>query len=385
MNAERITHGPDLVTIVPHLLGYTPADSLVLVTAVTKQEGVGMLGPSIRINFAVGDMDVLDEASVSRSTKPLRAVTDADTVFPVVFSDVLADFHLDWNERDPAAPHELVDVEALVNGIILVEDQLHRSGFRVLPALWSGRGSCGMLLAPEATTHEPSLSPAAESLALMGAPVADSFASSVDPRVPEAGTVAAIAALRRERFSEDELVDGLVAEVLLLESRSSMREQGAVPEAPVVVDSMAVLALELLCERAGDRDIVQMLLSGDHPCFTPERLRAFEPGRFLSYARNCAAGRDSALHIVGLSRTPPRQEALAESVDWLRTCAVLVSDHAKADVHALIAWFEWARGRMSFADHYAMCALTEREGHRLATLILKAVDEGMPPRWMQSD
>lgn len=385
MNAQRITHGPDLVTIVPHLLGYSPADSLVLVTAMTTREGVGLLGPSIRINFRAGDMASLDDAAVIRSTAPLRAVTDADTVFPVVFSDVLADFHLDWDARDPVAGHDLFAVEALFDGIRLVEEHLHGYGFRVFPALWSGRGSCGMFYDPEATTPEPPPSPAVTSLAQASAPVADSFASSVSPRVPEAGTVAALAALRREHFSDDELVDGLVAEALLLESRSCVREQGAPPGSPVIVDPLAVLALERLCERAEDRDIVQMLLAGDHPSFTPERIRAFGPGRFLGYARSCVAKRDAALHIVGLSHAPPRHEALAESIEWLRTCAALVSDDVQADVHALIAWFEWARGRMSFADHYATCALTEREGHRLARLIRRAVDEGMPPRWMHPD
>ncbi|GAA4508086.1 DUF4192 family protein [Brevibacterium yomogidense] len=385
MNTDRITHGPDLVSLVPHLLGYTPADSLVLVSATTKREGVGLLGPSLRIDFAVGDMDALDEASASRSTAPLRAAPDADTVFPIVFSHVLADFHLDWDERDPASFDGLFGVEALVDGVLLVEAALHRRGFHVFPALWSGRGSCGMLLAPESTTREAPPSAAVEGLALMSLPVADSFASSVGPREPDPGTAAALAALRREHFRTDELVDGLVAEALLLESRSSLREQGSAPVAPVIVDPMAVLALERLCERPGDRDIVQMLLAGNHPDFPPERLRAFGPGRFLDYARSCVEGGGAALHIVGLSHTPPRQEALAESIDWLRTCAALVNDDATADVHALIAWFEWARGRMSFADHYVTCALSEQTGHRLALLIRKAVDAGMPPRWIHPD
>lgn len=385
MNTDRITHGPDLVSLVPHLLGYSPSDSLVLVTATTKREGVGLLGPSLRINFAVEDVEALDAASASRSTAPLRAVPDTDTVFPVVFSDVLADFHLDWDERDPSSPHDLLSVEVLVNGVLLVEDALHDRGFRVFPALWSGRGSCGKLLAPETTTRDAPVSSSVGGLAAMRSPVADSFAASVGRRAPDPGTVAALAALRREQFHDDELVDGLVAEALLLESRSLLREQGEVPEAPVMADPRAVLALERLCERSVDRDIVQMLLAGNHPDFPPERLRAFGPGRFLDYARRCVAGGDAALHIVGLSRTPPRQEALAESIDWLRTCAGLVNDEAIADVHALIAWFEWARGRMSFADHYVACALSAQREHRLALLIRKAVDEGMPPRWIRPD
>jgi hypothetical protein len=66
-------------------------------------------------------------------------------------------------------------------------------------------------------------------------------------------------------------------------------------------------------------------------------------------------------------------------------CAVHVSADALAEVLALIAWFEWARGRMSFASHFADRALAEQEDHRMASMIRRAVENGVPPRWLSAD
>ena len=383
MNTQRVTHGPDLVGIVPQLLGYPPEDSLVLVTATRIGPKIGHIGPSLRVNLAVEDAAVLDVPDVLRFTEPLLAVPDADTIFPVLYSDVLADFHMGWDDREPMPDAELAAVTVLLTGLDLVTDVLRDMGFSVFPALWSGRGGCGEVGATESSALD-SVRPTGSmtSRGSATAPVAESFAASVRIPEPDAATAAAVAALRRERFAAAELVDGLVSETLLLDARARARAAGEVPDVPLVVDPRAVLALELLCRTVADRDIVQMLLAGDHPDFLPERLRGCAPGAFLPYARRCVDGGGAAEHMVGLSPDPPRHDALAEAVEWLRRCLPLVDDGARADVLALIAWFEWARGRMSFAHHYVECALSVDPDHRLASMLRRAIDNGIPPRWL---
>lgn len=382
MNTERVTHGPDLVGIVPQLLGYPPEDSLVLVTATRTGKGVGQIGPSLRADLTVEAAGRLDAPAVRRFTAPLLAVPEADTIFPVLYSDVLADFHLGWDDRDPMPDAELAAAEVLLTGLDTVTEALRDLGFVVFPALWSGSGGCGQVGTPESFLLTTARTTASSGLESAGSSVAESFAACVRLPEPDAATAAAVDALRRETFADAELVDGLLAESLLLDARARARAMGEVPEVPLVVDPRAVLAIERLCRGVEDRDIVQMLLAGDHPDFLPERLRTFDPGAFLPYARRRVDGGAAAEHIVGLSPHPPRHDALAESVEWLRHCLPLVVDSVRPDVQALIAWFEWARGRMSFAEHYVECALTEAPEHRLASMLRRAVDEGTPPRWM---
>lgn len=383
MNTERVTHGPDLVGIVPQLLGYPPEDSLVLVTATRTGEGSGQIGPSLRVDLTVEDAARLDARAVRRFTAPLLAVPEADTIFPVLYSHVLADFHLRWDDHEPMPDAELAAVELLLTGLDTVNDVLCELGFVVFPALWSGSGGCGEVGMTESSSLD-SARPAAASTGLGAASylVAESFAAYVRVPEPDAATAAAVDALRRERFADAELVDGLVSETLLLDARARARAGGEVLEVPLVVDPRAVLAVERLCRRVSDRDIIQMLLAGDHPDFLPESLRRFAPGAFLPYARRCVDGGGAAEHIVGLAPDPPRHDALAESVGWLRHCLPLVIDGVRPDVLALIAWFEWARGRMSFAEHYVECALSDDPDHRLASMLRRAIDDGIPPRWL---
>ncbi len=383
MDTERVTHGPDLVGIVPRLLGYPPEDSLVLVTATRTGAGQGQIGPSLRVDLTVESARALDEPAVRRFTAPLLAVPGADTIFPVVYSDALADFHLGWDDHEPMPDDELAAAADLLTGLDLVTDVLREQGFIVYPALWAGHGGCGEIgMTESASLDAVQSAQASRRLSGAGPVVAESFAAAVRAPQPDAATSAAVEALRRESFADAELVDGLVAEALLLDARACARAAGEVPEVPLVVDPQAVVALERLCRSVADRDIVQMLLAGDHPDFLPERLRGFAPGAFLQYARRCVHGTDAAEAIVGLGPEPPRHEALAESVEWLRRCLPLVIDDVRPDVLALVAWFEWARGRMSFAEHYAACAVAEAPEHRLASMLGRAVDEGIPPRWL---
>lgn len=385
MEAHRITHGPELISTIPATLGYIPRDSLVLATAETSASATGtgwreaILGPCLRLDFGAEDIAGFGPGLVKAVVGQLARVDDIDTIFPVIFSDALARFHLAWEEPRPSDGGELVHIADVTDVLARVTESLEGLGLRVFPALWSGCGASGALRCPEATLRDAAIDTAA-----VQAVVAESFEACV--RDPEADPVvrASVDALRREDFALSECADALLAEALLLDARTRTREEGPPPEAPVVPDPLAVLAVERLCRRGRDRDIIQMLLAGDHPDFDTDVLRGLDAGEFLGYARVCV-GLGAAAQIVGLSPRRPRHAALSEAVDWLRMCAVHVSADALVEVLALIAWFEWARGRMSFALHYADRAVAEQEDHRMASMILRAVEHGIPPRWLSAD
>ena len=386
MDAQRITPGTQLIGTIPPALGYVPRDSLVLVTVEVAPGGrEGVVGPSLRFDF--GPLDVRDfTATAARNClEQVRTLTRADMIHPVVFSDPVARFHLDWDERDPAHDEELGFIDVVSDALRRLRVVLEDSGYRVQDALWAGCSATGGLRRPEMTERNVDLASAGppQSGGGPGVAVAASFEDSVRLPEPDAGLRAAVEALRREAFTDGECADGLLAEALLLEARALMREEFLPPEDVLVPDPLAVLAVERLCDRGRDRDIIQLLLSGDHPDFDPWSLRDLAPGEFLGYARGILADGTAAAQAAGLSPHPPRQASLAESIEWLRRCAELVGAEARADVLALLAWFEWARGRMSFAQHYAECACEEQEDHRLAGMLRTAAGTGMPPRWLR--
>lgn len=384
MDAQRITSGTQLIGTIPPALGYVPRDSLVLVTVEADRGGTeGVVGPSLRFDFGPRDVREFNATAVRNCLEQVRTLTRADMIHPVVFSDPVARFHLDWDERDPAHDEELGFIDVVSDALRRLRDALETRGYRVQNALWAGCSATGCLRRPELTERNVDLAGPSPSGAGPGLAVAASFEDSVRLPQPDAGLRAAVEALRRESFTDAECADGLLAEALLLEARACMREEFLPPEDVLLPDPLAVLAVERLCDRGRDRDIIQMLLSGDHPDFDPWSLRDLAPGEFLGYARGVLADGTAAAQAAGLSPRPPRQASLAESIEWLRRCAELVGVEARADVLALLAWFEWARGRMSFAQHYAECACAEQEDHRLAGMLTTAARTGMPPRWLR--
>ena len=255
MEAHRITHGPQLISTIPTTLGYVPQDSLVLATAEMSATGrrEAILGPCLRVDFRPEDVTWDGRRLVRTVAGQLVRVDGIDTIFPVVFSDALARFHLAWEEPRPSDGGELVHIADVTDLLAHLTDCLTGLGFRVFPTLWSGCGASGALRCPDATLREPAPAPVA-----LHASVAESFDACV--RDPEADPVvrASVDALRREDFDLSECADALLAEALLLDARTRTREEGPPPEAPVMPDPLAVLALERLCRRGRDRDIVQI-------------------------------------------------------------------------------------------------------------------------------
>ena len=59
MNAYTVTQPSDLIGLVPHILGYTPTDSLVLVTG-TRHGDRGEVGLTVRFDFVFSEAAHLD-------------------------------------------------------------------------------------------------------------------------------------------------------------------------------------------------------------------------------------------------------------------------------------------------------------------------------------
>src|SRR5699024_10600851 len=112
MEAHRITHGPQLISTIPTTLGYVPQDSLVLATAEMSATGrmEAILGPCLRADFRPEDVTWDGRRLVRTVAGQLVRVDGIDTIFPVVFSDALARFHLAWEEPRPSDGGELVHI-----------------------------------------------------------------------------------------------------------------------------------------------------------------------------------------------------------------------------------------------------------------------------------
>jgi hypothetical protein len=382
MHTYTLAHGPGLIGLVPHLIGYLPQDSLVLVTAQSTASGSGALGASLRMDFDHERAARLDEAALETMLRPLDLADGADTVFPVLFSAPVAVHHtgLDALTADTAA------ARALLDGLSFVCDGLAARGFDVVQPLWAGEEMCGRVGehggTPLARARE---TPAVVGMIAEGSRAAESFEDCV--RAPEAlpAHAAEIEQLR-EGTDDEEAARALLRTARTLTERAQRRAEAHERPAPFgPPEPAAVLALDRFLPRLPDRDWVQMLLSGDHPGFSAAALAEAEEDGFLAHARRAGALPGAAQELVGFCPRPPRLWALAEAVDWLRGCLPYIGAEARPGLYALLAWFEWSRVRMRFAEHYALAALEADGDHRLAQLVLRAVRAGLPPVWAQRE
>ncbi|WP_035280695.1 DUF4192 family protein [Brevibacterium album] len=398
MDAYTLTHGPALIGLVPHLVGYRPEDSLVLVTAHSTGPGGGQVGASLRIDFGRAQAEGLDGPLLESLLAPLSHTEGADIVFPVLFSEALASHHTRLDEAEacgagpdstgPGGPDDQDEdastARILLDGLEAVCAALDDRGLTVLAPLWAGRSECGRIGEPGSTpVAAAETAPAVIGMIAEGSHAADSFEDLVRPPRPCAEHAAEVERMRAGgEVSDEAAADALLRAAQALEERVRRREGGErAPDPLPLPEPEAVLALDRFAARPADRDFVQMLLSGDHPAFTADGLADMPERSFLAYARRMVFAPGATQALVGFSPRPPRLQALAEAVDWLRACMPYASAEALPGVHAVLAWFEWSRMRMRFAEHYARTALRGPEDCRLARLVLRAVQAGVPPEW----
>lgn len=111
----------DLLAVVPHTLGYWPADSLVLFAA-----GGGTAGACVRVDLPGGTSDTgLEEAFVAELADLVRHDALSDRVFVIVYTS-----------PSPADPAGTPVPPAAVDGVLAVVDEAARRAGRAVAARW---------------------------------------------------------------------------------------------------------------------------------------------------------------------------------------------------------------------------------------------------------
>lgn len=111
----------DLLAVVPHTLGYWPADSLVLFAA-----GGGTAGACVRVDLPAGPSDErLGEAFVAELADLVAHDTLSDRVFVIVYTS-----------PPPGDPSGAAAPPAAVDGVLAVVDEAARRAGRAVAARW---------------------------------------------------------------------------------------------------------------------------------------------------------------------------------------------------------------------------------------------------------
>ncbi|MEE6274374.1 DUF4192 domain-containing protein [Georgenia wangjunii] len=80
---------------------------------------------------------------------------------------------------------------------------------------------------------------------------------------------------------------------------------------------------------------------------------------------------------------PPPDEATTRAAFVLRETAANAARGGAAPALVLLAWLAWWEGEGARADVLALQCLAEHPGHRLASLVSRAVQCGLPPGWVR--
>lgn len=378
MNAYTVTQPSDLIGVVPHLLGYTPQDSLVLVTGRNRPGRRGEIGLTVRFDFGFSQAAHLDPEDLALIVSTLEHAEDASCVFPLLFSDEVPTALGLAGEPESELLFDHFRLPAL-----LICQALNEAGYEVADPLWAGLGHCGSLEDP-AVTFDRSVSTEAEvavRLIADGSSHAADFAAAASHPAADPDLLAEIARARRRALPNPQLFDAALGDMLGLH-RLAVDLDRTIYDVADVLTPAGVLGIERMTEELWSRDCIEMVLGFDHPDFTPQRLGALQEGDFYHYAEPIARSVRAAELMIGLSPERPDFELTAYTVAYLGCLVPAVDDRHRAPVLAMLAWMEWARGRNSFADHYATQSLDLDPEYSLAHLISTAVTRGMPPRWM---
>ncbi len=367
----------DIVGAIPHILGYEPEDSLVL-AAVVGTTGRSRLGPVMRLDMDFVQADRIRGRDYGRIVELLESGPDIVEVIPVLFSEDVARAY-GGDDGPLESPRLFAHFARPIQGLC---DELVRSGYEVYSPLWVGAEHIGSLLPPGIlqTRQAARSSTAATEMIVRGSQAGRTFDDVVALPPPDPDLLEDLAHWRAVRPEPPELLEALVAQLGRL--ATALAKGGEVREPTGFVSAQVVLAVEWMVSTKVTRDGLEMLLCLDHPDLPVQELVGLDGVELLARGLPVFASHTAAAHLPGLSARKPDAVRLSAAVEILRTVLVHCRESAVPRVLGVIAWFEWARGAGSFADHYAALALRADPGESLARLVSTAVQAGLSPCWM---
>lgn len=373
----------DIIGIIPHTLGYTPERSLVaIVSGPDPDTGQPVVLTTMRIDF---DRDVA--AAFVRDSGQWYAslITDAVPAAGVL----LAAFDDDYCDADPAAARGRDQhvhrgyVRAAIDQAAMA---LARRGVETLGAWWVSNGRFGRIDSPDDPGSDLERAAASASATEM-------IASGSSPQPTAADLVVQPASAEaRAEFGIDEepavsdMEEAFAVLSIVYPELTERRKAGetGVADAGGYMSPVLVRALDVILGQKWARDALEMILSFDHPGFRPADLQLAPIPELYSRALRFGIDPAAATLLVGLNPKAPRPRDVRIGIEFMKLYLPWGAESVRANAYGVIAWFEWALGGSTQAELNARAALEIDRGHRMATLILRAVSNGLLPQWLQS-
>lgn len=359
----KAADGADFLALVPHLLGYQPTESLVIV-AFRGKRTCGALRFDLPTPAPIAAL----RRSVTAMLGMLCRIPSVDAIVPVVYT--AASF-----AQTDGLPHaELIDV---------LSHRAEVTGLLVRDAFCVGADAWASALDPRTPAGGRPLAEIVESPV---GPVADAEGLPADRNGLGAGTelphlplslceevarvVAAIdvgclggTILERETFSLVELVEWL--EVLL--------------EAPVgELEANDFAVLGAIASRPFHRDIAILQFAFGRE--VGHRVAAAQLGGIDGGGDLGDADGEDSLLLFGTGPRPDPDRIEAAIVLVARTAAALPRSR-RAGAFSMLAWFHWALGASSRAAVFIDQAVAVEPDHGLTDLIDRMVRGGRLPDW----
>jgi hypothetical protein len=408
MEKKRFTarQSVDVLSFVPHTLGFMPSRSVVLLSLSS-----GRLGATLRLDLPdIGDNCHLD-LFADTAAGYLRSDEDADSSLLILYTD-----HA-W--RTPDRPPHAELVAALGRSLDAVGLPV-RSGWTVGNRHWRelycpDTACCPLPGRPVSQIRDSALNAelvyngstyaasAAEATAgpapatsRWAHPTAGSIQTGSAGETPS-GAASAVsyppAALQGET---GQLADGLAGSwtspSFYFYTLRRWEDSLTANQAGSMTAQAQAFLLASLTENAVRDAIAIFACCGLETAFLWARAAGLltEPDPRTNAEAECAplpetgdpaAARDLSKILVGDSHQAPDWERVDATAQLLAQLHSVGAGRSRAAAGTLHAWIEWARGRGSHAHQRAEACLRELPGYRLAELVQELAGSGMLPMW----
>ncbi|KRF06155.1 hypothetical protein ASH00_07775 [Arthrobacter sp. Soil782] len=389
----KVSTPADILSYVPHILGFQPKESLVFLTMSGKR-----VGATLRLDLPLTTSDPLDYASTVRDY--LESDSSADGVLMAVYTDA------EWAEpgSPPYAPLiHCLDLVLDAAGLPLLD------GWLVSSSHWrdyfcEDASCCPWPGHPLARITESVLN---AELVYQGSTYAASLAAAVGTPDPgHSEEINQLAASYVEQWCGRWDKTSLGRDSLILWDAFLSRTADP-PEPAVSPQVVAFLLAGLTSAPLRDSLIVLAAAGSDaaqEAAVAAGVLPADPEEEQLPYACDALMTGLQALRPTGgLPRPADREDnedpstlfrdvflATLSVPDWDRLDAAhtrflgltaVASGEPRAALLSILGWLEWARGRGSRAHYYLQEALDEAPGYTLAELLMTLVGTGSLAPW----
>ncbi|WP_028281274.1 DUF4192 domain-containing protein [Arthrobacter sp. H5] len=386
----NVTSPADILSYVPHVLGFQPKDSLVFLTMTGKR-----IGATLRLDLPGPDTDLFDYASGAGSF--LQSDTGADGVLMVLYTDQ------EWT--DPAEPPYLELVHCL--DLVLDASGLQlRDGWLVGGSHWReyfcDDGSCCPWPGhPRGTITDSRLN---AEMVYQGSSYADSLETAVGNLSQESHEdIKRLCGDYQAAYSAGWGSKGLGREALRVWDVVISATKGKPAASPTDTPEVTAFLLAGLAATP-IRDCLPVLaalgldaaLSGAAAsgAFRGKKTHVAIPAECTAMLSSRPAAADAGPQTSSADAASAFGGVFvgtyAGALDWERLDALhavllalspLASGSSRAALLTILAWIEWARGRGSRAHLYLQESVRVAPGYALARLLTELIGSGALASW----